>query len=213
MTSRLASIGLSVLLLGLVACSTTLFESMPTGTTTDCDPAWPGRWQPVSMPDDATRPNDVLEISADCRTVSTKSEGKSEPAHLVLINTTGGQFLQILNNGDPDCIGQGKAHCGFSLLRYERDGDTIRVFDPDHAKVAAAINRGSIKGFSEPPDAKALKSSQPTFRNFIAGDGKQIEKLLRQHPDLFVAEPRVVLQRLASAPTDIPDATAADSEP
>ena len=68
MMPPLASLLLASLLLGLAGCSTTVFESLPTGTVTDCDPAWPGRWQPEAMPDDATKPTDVLEISEDCRT-------------------------------------------------------------------------------------------------------------------------------------------------
>ena len=54
-------------LLGVGGCSTTVFESVPVGASTDCDPAWPGHWQPVAH---ARRwrpsPRIRLEISADC---------------------------------------------------------------------------------------------------------------------------------------------------
>lgn len=210
---RLANIVLSALLLGLAGCSTTVFESIPTGTTTDCDPAWPGLWQPVDTANDATKPKDVLEISPDCRIATTKNEAKPKPMHLTLIGTRAGrQYLQIHNDdGQPDCIGGGKTHCGYVLMRYERDGDTIRLYDPDHAKVAATINKGSIKGFSERADGKELKTSEPVHRNFIAGDAGKIDKLLRQHPEIFNAQPFIVLHRVASAPpaTD----TAAHAEP
>ena len=43
----------------------TVFESLPAGTTTDCDPAWPGRWQPVGSSSDAMKPDGVVEIAAD----------------------------------------------------------------------------------------------------------------------------------------------------
>ncbi len=196
------------LLLGLNGCSTTVFESLPIGTTTDCDPAWPGRWLPVATAENETKPEDVAEISADCSSVITKGEPK--PFHVTLITNQTGQYLQVHNDsGEPDCIGEGKAHCGYALMRYERDGDTIRIYDPDHAKVAAAIAKGTLKGFSERPDDKQLKSSEPTYRNFIGGDGKQIDKVLRQHPDLFGAEPLVVLQRVATAMMPADDVEAA----
>jgi hypothetical protein len=217
MTMKRMSCLLLVLLLGLGGCSTTVFESIPVGTTTDCDPAWPGRWQPVERPGDvageatgeapgdATKPKDALEISADCRTATTKGDAKPKPMHLTLVDGKAGQFLQVHNDsGEPDCIGDGKAHCGYVLLRYERDGDTIRLYDPDHARVAAAIGKGSIKGFSERADGKQLKTSEPVHRNFIAGDAAGIAKLLRRHPELFNSEPLMELHRVAATPTPTP---------
>lgn len=196
---------LLTVLLGLGGCSTTVFESIPVGTTTDCDPAWPGRWQPVATAGDAVKPKDVMEISADCRTATMESDSKPKPMRLTLINSKAGQFLQVHNDsGEPDCIGAGKAHCGYVLLRYERDGDTIRLYDPDHAKAAAAIAKGSIKGYSERADGKELKTSEPVHRNFIAGDAGKIDKLLRRHPELFNSEPVIVLHRAAnSASTEV----------
>ncbi len=198
--SRLPCLLLLALLLGLAGCSTTVFQSLPTGTTTDCDPAWPGRWQPVATSGEAMKPQGALEVSADCRTATVKGEAK--PMRLTLVDTGKARYLQLHNDsGEPDCIGQGKTRCGAVLLRYERDGDTIRIYDPDHAKVAAAIKGKKIEGFSERPDSGALKTSEPVYRNFIAGDGKRIAKLLRRHPEFFASEPLMVLQR---APADAP---------
>ena len=204
--SRLASILLSALLLGLAGCSTTVFESMPTGHTTDCDPAWPGRWKPVAMPDDdPAKSKDVLEISADCRTATMKSDSKPKPLHLTLIDSKAGQFLQVNNdNGDPDCIGAGTSHCGYVLLRYERDGDIIRLYDPDHATAAVAIAKGSIKGYSAPDEQRQTKTSTPTYRNFVAGDAGIIENVLRRHPQLFNSKPMLVLRHLAAPATPKP---------
>ena len=87
---RLACLGLLALLLGLAGCSTTVFESLPTGTTTDCDPAWPGRWEPVGTADDPMKPQGVVEIAADCRSATTK--GETKPVHLTLTDTGDGQY-------------------------------------------------------------------------------------------------------------------------
>lgn len=213
---RLSSLLMLALLLGLGGCSTTVFETIPTGATTDCDPAWPGRWQPVGTPGtdagEEGKPKDVVRISPDCRTVTTKDEPK--PMRLTLVDTRAGQFLQVHNDsGEPDCIGGGKAHCGYVLLRYERDGDTIRLYDPDHAWAAAAIRKGGIKGYSEGADGKELKTSEPVHRNFIAGDADRIGKVLQRHPALFNSEPLIVLHRVADMPTPAADAEAAASEP
>jgi hypothetical protein len=200
-----APAGLLILaLLGLTGCSTTVFESLPAGTSTDCDPAWPGRWQPVATGSDEMKPKDALEIAADCRTATVKGEAK--PMRLTLVDTGKARYLQLHNDsGKPDCIGPGKLHCGAALLRYERDGDTIRLYDPDHARVAAAIKGGKIEGFSDHADTQGMKTSEPVFRNFIAGDGKRIEKLLRKHPEYFTREPLMILHRVpADAPTQTP---------
>jgi hypothetical protein len=207
--ARLPCLALLALLLGLPGCSTTVFESLPAGTTTDCDPAWPGRWQPVGSSNDAMKPDGVVEIAADCRSAVTKGERK--PMRLTLVDTRAGQYLELHNeSGEPDCIGKGKTHCGHMLFRYERDGDTLRLYDPDHAKVAAAIAKKTIAGHSERPDPKELKSSEPVHHNFVAGDGKRIAKLLRKHPEFFTSEPLMVLQRVpadAAASGDVPPAS------
>ena len=192
---RLACLGLLALLLGLAGCSTTVFESLPTGTTTDCDPAWPGRWEPVGTADDPMKPQGVVEIAADCRSATTK--GETKPVHLTLVVTGTGQYLQLHNDsGKPDCVGDDKTRCGAALLRYERDGDTMRLYDADHAWIAAAIKGKKIDGHSARADTKGVKTKAPTYNNFVAGDGKRIAALLRKHRQLFNAEPLMVLRRV-----------------
>ena len=65
---------LLIAMLGVSGCSTTLFESLPTGASTGCDPAWPGRWQPVATePGERQHPGSV-EVSADCRTLTDNAK-------------------------------------------------------------------------------------------------------------------------------------------
>lgn len=192
---RTACLALLLLSLCLGGCSTTVFQSLPTGTTTDCDPAWPGRWEPVASADDDMKPQGIVEIAADCRSATTKGERK--PIRLTLVDTRAGQYLQLHNDsGKPDCIGPGNTRCGAALLRYERDGDTMRLYDPDHAWIAAAIKAKKIDGHTVRPDTKGLKTKEPTYNNFIAGDGKRIARLLRKYPEFFVREPLMVLRRV-----------------
>ena len=163
---------LLIAMLGVSGCSTTLFESLPTGASTGCDPAWPGRWQPVATePGERQHPGSV-EVSADCRTLTDNA--KAKPLHLTLIDTGKARYVEVRSDsGEPDCIGEGKAHCGATLLRYEHEGDTIRLYDPDHAWVATAIASGKLKGHAERGDGDGVKTSEPVYRNFIAGDGKR----------------------------------------
>ncbi|HSD18187.1 MAG TPA: hypothetical protein VLC71_13130 [Thermomonas sp.] len=205
---RLACVSLLALLLGLAGCSTTVFESIPTGATTDCDPTWPGRWEPVGTADDPMKPQGAVEIAADCRSETTT--GETKPLHLTLIETRAGQYLQVHNDsGKPDCAGDGNTHCGATLLRYERDGDSIRLYEPDHAWIAAAIKAKKIDGHSARADTQGLKTKEPTYRNFIAGDGKRIATLLRKHRELFTTEPLMVLRRVPAGAAPTADAVPA----
>lgn len=197
--TRLPLLAMLSLLLGLAGCSTTVFESLPTGTNTDCDPAWPGRWQPIDPSNDAKKPDDAVEIAADCRSAITKGERK--PVHLTLVDTGTGRYLQMHNeSGKPDCIGKDQALCGHVLFRYERDGGTIRLYDVDHARVATDIGRKKIRGHSERQDGSGVKTDKPIHQNFIAGDGKHIATLLRRRPELFGSEPLLVLRRVSAEP-------------
>lgn len=208
MMSRLACLGLLAVLLGLTGCSTTVFASLPTGTITDCDPAWPGRWEPVASSNPDMKPQGVVEIATDCRSATIKRETK--PVHLTLIDTGAGQYLQVHNDsGKPDCIGEGSARCGAALLRYAREGDTMRLYDADHAWIATAIKAKKIEGHSARADTKGLKTKEPTYQNFVAGDGNRIASLLHKLPELFAAEPLMVLRRVPTDATPDVDAVPA----
>lgn len=193
-------------MLGLAGCSTTVFESLPAGTTTDCDPAWPGHWLPQATTTGEAPSQASAEISADCHSVTSK--GETKPLHLTLVDTGRERYLQVHNeSGGPDCIGEGKAHCGWTLLRYEREGDVIRVYDPDHARIAAAIRAGKLAGYSEDDEASRDKTSEPVFRNYVAGDGTQVARLLHRHPEYFARKSFMVLRRVAAVaavPADSP---------
>ena len=69
---------------------------------------------------------------------------------------------------------------------------------PSRAGEAATLIHAHALDYST--DGKQLKASETTHRNFIAGDAKQIEKLLRRHPELFNAEPMIVLHRIRDVP-------------
>src|SRR5690606_9597657 len=77
----------TLLLLALSGCSMTVFESLPTGETTRCDPAWPGHWAQVkSMSGKASEGSpEVIEIDATCS--KSGKPGDTEPAPLLLVTT------------------------------------------------------------------------------------------------------------------------------
>ena len=197
---RTLSCLLLLALFALTGCSTTVFESLPTGATTDCDPAWPGFWRARADANTNADKPQTLEITADCRGIV--DEGKTKPLHLTLVTTRGGQYLVGYNDsGEPDCIGNDKTYCGRTLLRYVREDDTLRIYFPDHAKISAAIDSGRIRGFSQPQSEEASKpADQRIYRNFVAGSPSQIARILREHPEFFSDKAALVLERVA-APT------------
>lgn len=191
------------ILSALTGCSTTVFASLPTGSVAACDPAWPGYW---SVLDDEKPEPDVVEISADCRSVISK--GKAEPMYSQLVTTAHGQYLLPNLAGESrECIDEGKAHCGHALMRYDYRDDTIRVYFPDHARIAAAIAQGAVDGYTAPQDPKRKPGDTPVYQNFVAGDGDAIERLLARHPEFFLSEPAITLKRSKTPPQAAPPAT------
>lgn len=207
MTARNAACLLVLLLLAALAgCSMTVFESLPAGVVTRCDPAWSGHWQRVPKDGQALPPDAApLEILPGCGGVI--ADGGQKPLDLILITTGGHQYLRFKPGNGPDCAGPDDTRCGLLLLRYERDGDTIRLYEPDYAWVSAAIQRGDFEGYSAPMPPDQAASEAPARRNFVAGDADRIASLLARHP-FFGDEPLLVIRR---APA--PSATAPPQEP
>ncbi len=194
-----------LLLLALSGCSMTLFEALPPGTATQCAPTWPGHWVKVKSPSHQTTAEaedevEVEEIDANCSDVNKAGSGK--PAPVTLISTPDGrQYIEFMGDpGKPSCQpGQSdkeRKRCGHMLLRYEDDGNAIRVFDIDHDKVASLIRKKKIRGETEQmPLPEGSKPDKPIHFNLVAGDAAQIDKLLKANPDLFLREPIMTLRR------------------
>lgn len=214
----LVALGVMVLLQG---CSTTLVESLPGGSITTCDAAWPGAWRRIRNDGSSPKPDDVIRISADCKQITFIDDGKPkvEQHEMQLISTPSGQFLVEAEAGkDPrTCIGNDSSHCGFYLLRYQRHGQRIGLFDPDHARVHDAIATHAIAGYTEQtnrpqgdasgkadatstehapaPGAADAGTQKPTYDNLIAGNPEQIADILARHPEFFDSKPLISLQR------------------
>jgi hypothetical protein len=215
------------LIVGCGGCSTTLYESLPVGKTTICDPAWPGRWIPEDPQGGRQIEESSVEINADCTTVTTidKDGIQRENFKLNLVSTRSGDYLWVSDNDrKPDCLGSDSSHCGYPLMKYALVGDEIRLYNPDHVKVHAAITGRSVPGYSETlggqttpstpgstPAASASSSatapaatapaadhaSQDSVRydNQISGNAEQIAAILEQHPEFFESEPWLILRR------------------
>ena len=198
----------TLLLLALSGCSMTVFESLPTGETTRCDPAWPGHWAQVkSMSGKASEGSpEVIEIDATCS--KSGKPGDTEPAPLLLVTTPDGrQYIDFMNEdgsqrckpGAKDDAKDGKK-CGHMLLRYEHVGDEIRVYEVDHGKAAALIRGKKIRGETEqlalPEESDPKKDKpEPVYFNIVAGDARRVDKVLRDTPELFASEPLMVMRR------------------
>jgi hypothetical protein len=219
---------LSIWLLALVigGCSRTLYESLPVGKTTTCDPAWPGRWKAEDPEHKKQIEEAWITINADCTEItSTDQDGtKREDFKLELVATRAGDFLWVSDNDrKPECLESDSMHCGYSLMKYIRAGDEIRVYNPDHNKVHAAIADRSVPGHSQPlgktrptasandtsdaalaenaSSAAATRGTGPSaqditgYNNQISGNAEQIATILEQHPEFFESEPWMILHR------------------
>ncbi|HTD28342.1 MAG TPA: hypothetical protein VK660_03040 [Xanthomonadaceae bacterium] len=217
---------LLVAAIGLGGCSTTLVQSLPIGKTTTCDPTWPGRWKVVAPDTEHSGGHGWLEINADCTVLTFVDTEKTdrENHRLTLVSTRAGDFLATSDaDGKPECIGADSSHCGQELMRYERSGDEIRLYMPDHKSVHDAIASRVVSGYTEahsaarepaegtttsasplatdaaPTVATASPSetanTTPTYSNQIAGSPEQIASILRQHPEFFASTPWMILQR------------------
>ncbi|HEY2344483.1 MAG TPA: hypothetical protein VGH80_01220 [Xanthomonadaceae bacterium] len=218
-------LALALVLLATSGCSTTLVESLPVGSVSTCDAAWPGTWRGVEHGVGKAAMDEHIHISADCTqfTFSDAEKTQTEPHVLRLISTRNGQFLTFGNPGDAPkaCFGEGNTHCGVELIRYVRSGGQILLYKPDHRRVHDALESHVISGYTEMnidsqtttangtqsgngavPDSliQARMAAQddkksPTYRNLIAGGPDQIAQILTHHPEFFEQDPYLILQR------------------
>lgn len=212
-------------ILASTGCSVTLVESLPIGSVTNCDAAWPGTWRGVEHGVGKAALDERIQISSDCKrfTFSDAEKTQTEDHVMRLVTTRNGQFLTFGNPGDPakSCFGAGASHCGIELLRYVRNGDQILLYMPDHQRVHAALESHAISGYTmvnidsqtaaengtqsgsgavpsgliEARMAAQDDKKSPTYHNLIAGGPDQITQILRQHPEFFQEEPYLILQR------------------
>lgn len=201
----------------LGGCSTTLFESLPMGATTDCDPAWVGRWKALDPKDEnAAEAPEISEITADCRIIG--KDGRSKLMTLSVIESRAGRFIDVRNeSGKMDCLEGDDRYCGHFLVRYEVDGNRIRVYFPDHARISEAIAKGQINGYRSQQPPQRQRESTPVYYNFIAGSPEQITRILLGHPEFFETKPTLELERVAdtaaSHPAQAPPPTNAATKP
>ena len=214
--------------LALGACSTTLVQSLPIGKSTACDAAWPGRWKTVEHDPSKPDQNATLDISADCTqfTFTDPEKTETEQHTVTLVSSRAGDFIRFASPGDePDCFGGGSTHCGIALIRYEREGNEIRLFNPDHRKVHDALASRRVSGYTEanddptvpgtvggnmtdappPPSDSAFANAiatqrqdaghRPIYHNLIAGNPEQITETLLHHPEFFESTPWIILRR------------------
>ncbi len=208
----------------LGGCSSSLFESLPAGTVTTCDPALPGHWIVThsESASDGAIPH-PLEIAADCRTVI--DAGQPKPVQVNFVHSRAGNFLEALNDsGKLDCAGENDTYCGHFLVRYALTDRQLSLYFPDHARISEALTKGQIEGYQTPQPQDLPQGQERIYHNFIAGNPEQIARILRRHPEFFASQPTTVLERApppaqtpappaAAAPDAAPDAAAAPPQP
>ncbi len=184
MTMRWA--GAAVLTSALCGC--VAFEAIPVAEL-GCDPALAGRWVPHGMP-----AGDAILIDEQCRALipaAGRSAADAEPVRLQLRSfEQDAQRYLVFDKADLERVaGLGANALAGSdlqslddekfLLRYRIDGDNLQAAMNDQTYARDAIDGGSLPG-------KALAASL----SLIQADAAAMPALLREHPELFVAEGR-----------------------
>lgn len=179
----------------LAACHTTRFESRPQAGYASCDKAWVGSWQVTQTSAAGTIEHlGVVDIPAECRPIQLHETGKETEAfddYSFDYGRVGD--LQLL-------VGTQKADKtpGFLVFRYDADDDRIAVFEIDHVLVAQRILDGTLTGHSAISNQVRPGQSRPhtdSIENMVEGSSEAIAALLAREPELFSAQPVLMLQR------------------
>jgi hypothetical protein len=152
-------------ILTMSGCSTTLVEALPTGKTTRCDAAWPGRWKVIEQNQGNADSHEWLQINADCTqmTFTGPEKTQTEQHTLTLISTRAGDFLTFSSPGDkPACLEDDNTHCGTELMRYVHAGNQISLYRPDHRKVHDALESHTVSGYTEMNQAPSTTDASTT---------------------------------------------------
>lgn len=208
--TRIAAVLIALASLGLGACSTTLVETLPAGKRTTCDASWPGRWVVTSEnPNKPGEPEDlhILEINADCTEWKFVDKEKTEVERLTatLVSTRSGDFISIFKPGDKlECVGEEQAkRCGLEINRYERAGNEIRIYEPDHRGISKTIRSHPGMGWTR--DTEPEQATTDPAETSGSAQAENETATATAEPDAAAANPP---QQPPASPNEPPKETA-----
>jgi hypothetical protein len=194
---------LVLLALTLAACEQTRFESLPTGTQRDCDPAWVGNWLVTDNEADSDEEPGYWVVKPDCSGYQTvEEEGLSEEEdefRFRYIQQKDQSYLAVAERPDPKSDDQAWENA-FMLIRYQfRGPDEIRLYAIDDHRLAELIVAYKIPGRTEVssggPDQKPGRR-QNSINNLVYGDSKATDAVIKRR-DAYDRKPWLLLKRVS----------------
>ncbi len=228
---------LAALAAALAGCSPTLFESVPAGTASACDPRLVGTWRTgewtLDEAEDRVDEEDAtyLVVTPGCevldwysRKVPSDLAGYDRPT---FIAAAGRHYAAVRYRQDDEDKGGGigvdddkdagrPEDAGFLLFRYVVSGDRIAVHQIDSRRVARLIARKQISGRTRILDDgdgdDVSGDDEPQLVNVVSGSDKEIAALLRARPDLFLSGAMGILHRYRGTPPPRDEAQQTDND-
>jgi len=211
----------------MAGCGRTVFESIPAGASSGCDPRLVGTWRTGDWELDGAE-DTVEEADAhyvvvtpaceilDWYTRRTPSDLRDLPK-LRFVTEQGNAYAYFPGSlgEDEDTGGHASAASakpwarGYVLFRYVVGKDRIAVYPVDDRRVAGLIKRNRIAGgrsvLASGDGSDRASGEEPEFRNFVPGSSQRISGLLKAHPDIFRSRPMGILHRYRGTPPAMPD--------
>jgi hypothetical protein len=206
----------------MAGCSRTVFESIPTGASSECDRRLVGTWRTgewgLDGAEEAVDEEDAhyVVVTPACEildwyTRRTPSDLRDLPT-LRFVADKGNAYAYF-----PDSLGDDEdsdEHApaasgtpwarGYVLFRYVVDEDRIAVYPVDDRRVAGLIRRKLIPGgrsvLASGDGSDRASGEDPEFQNFVPGSSAKISGLLKAHPDIFRSRPMGILHRYRGTP-------------
>lgn len=183
----------------LTACSSLQFESLPTGKLEACDQRLVGDWVDVPEPGSKEKPG-VARLTAGCSKIISldlqTNEVEEDAMDMQFLRVALGDFLVEA----PDATTPSTTRpAGYTLVRYEVQDQTLRVWRGDAELGARLIGEAKMAGLVD-RHSRSEKSSSGSLLVHVYGNSAELDKLLSANA-LFTGEPQLTLKRASSAQT------------
>ncbi len=196
---------LALLALSLGACEQTRFESLPSGTQLDCDPAWVGAWRVSGGEEDADEEPGYWVVRPECKSYQTVEEdgASEEDDEFQFRYVKQGKFSYLAVATRPDSKSDDQAwENAFMLLRYEFRGEnSIRLYAIDDHQMARWIVDYQVNGRTEVSSGGAEQKPgrrSNSINNLIYGDAAATDAVLDRR-GAYKRKPWMLLERVSDA--------------
>ncbi|WP_440223249.1 hypothetical protein ACQQ2N_19550 [Dokdonella sp. MW10] len=198
----------ALLFVGLAACQRTLFESLPAADTRSCDARWVGTWH-MDLQDshESGRSDDSMHavIHEGCSRIDYFENGVEQhrfsmALHAARIAGFDVVAVELFDDEGESMFAEHEAY-PFVYLRLATKHDRIELHFVDDEAVSRMLRNGEIEGTAvvPPRDRRSPRNHHGFVQNVVKGDTSAMARLVLR-PDMFAADPAIVLTRVDSIP-------------